>query len=252
MIEELQLIDQYGHDQRKIWVYLPKGYKQSKKKYPVLYMLDGHNLFYDHVATYGTSWGLKEFLDIHKHEVIVVGMDCNHKDNQRLNEYSPFDFKTKQFGKVKANAKQTLNWIINIVKPFIDAQYRTLANRQNTSIAGSSMGGLMAYYSTITRSDIFYCGICMSSSFEFNPKECIKLVEENEIQPNTRILLHIGSDEFTRKQELARYMNTMLTITNKLLRKKVDVYSYLVEHGKHNESAWNKELPIMIQFLIKQ
>lgn len=179
-------------------------------------------------------------------------MDCNHKDNQRLNEYSPFDFKTKQFGKVKANAKQTLNWIINIVKPFIDAQYRTLVNRQNTSIAGSSMGGLMAYYSTITRSDIFYCGICMSSSFEFNPKECIKLVEENEIQPNTRILLHIGSDEFTRKQELARYMNTMLTITNKLLRKKVDVYSYLVEHGKHNESAWNKELPIMIQFLIKQ
>ena len=79
----------YGCD-RTIFVYLPDDWQTSGRRYPVLYMFDGHNLFFDSTATYGTCWGLKEYLD-QRSDFIVVAPDCNHEGNGRLIEYCPYD-----------------------------------------------------------------------------------------------------------------------------------------------------------------
>ncbi|HYK73907.1 MAG TPA: alpha/beta hydrolase-fold protein, partial [Pseudoneobacillus sp.] len=75
---------------RTVRIYLPNNYQQTDKKYPVLYMHDGHNLFKDEDASYGMSWGISDFLDKSDMELIVVGIDCNHEGYKRLDEYSPW------------------------------------------------------------------------------------------------------------------------------------------------------------------
>lgn len=77
---------------RKIHMYLPDDYLFSNKRYPVLYMFDGHNLFYDEDATYGRSWRLSESIERYGKEMIVVGQECSHEGNERLDEYSPYPF----------------------------------------------------------------------------------------------------------------------------------------------------------------
>lgn len=76
----------FSQSPRTIWIYLPDGYKQTKRSYPVLYMFDGHNLFSDKTATYGRSWRMNRYLNRHSIPLIVVGIDCNHSGDGRLFE----------------------------------------------------------------------------------------------------------------------------------------------------------------------
>ena len=66
---------------RPLHIYLPENYDSTQERYPVMYFFDGHNLFYDADATYGKSWGLKNFLDGWDKNMIVVGMECSHVGN---------------------------------------------------------------------------------------------------------------------------------------------------------------------------
>ena len=110
---------------RDIFIYLPNNYLNNKKRYPVLYMLDGQNIFFNDYATYGKSWEMKEFLDQHHKEYIVVGIDCNHTGNQRLVEYTPFEFNDHYFGYIEAKGDITIDWIVSTLKPHIDKNYNS-------------------------------------------------------------------------------------------------------------------------------
>ena len=143
-----------GKENRKLYIYLPNSYNEKPDEYyPVLYMFDGQNVFFDSDATYGKSWGLKEYLEYTNTQMIVVAPACNQNpDNGRLKEYTPYPFKDKTFGNIKSLGKITMEWFVNELKPTIDNTFRTLSDRNNTFIAGSSMGGLMSllqYLNTI-------------------------------------------------------------------------------------------------------
>lgn len=88
-------ITPFGLD-RNTFVYLPDDWQSSGRRYPVVYMFDGHNLFFDSTATYGTCWGLKEYMDAHP-QAIIVAPECNHEGNARLEEYSPYDFVWQEY-----------------------------------------------------------------------------------------------------------------------------------------------------------
>ena len=83
-----------GDEERRVYIYLPDSYRwRGRKRYPVLYMFDGHNVFLDSDATYGKSWGMKNFMDKSRTQMIIVGIECNHNselDNSRLSEYFHF------------------------------------------------------------------------------------------------------------------------------------------------------------------
>ena len=74
---------------RPLHIWLPEGYFHTEERYPVMYFFDGHNLFSDEDATYGKSWGFREFLTGWPKNMIVVGIECGHEGYERLSEYLP-------------------------------------------------------------------------------------------------------------------------------------------------------------------
>ena len=131
---------------RRITLYLPKDYyTNTKKKFGVLYMHDGQNLFDEATSGFG-EWGIDECLDSlfmqGEKECIVVGIDNGPK---RMNEYNPYNFTS--FG--NGEGKGYVDFIVSTLKPFIDTHLRTLKGKRNTFIAGSSMGGLISMYAVL-------------------------------------------------------------------------------------------------------
>ena len=101
MIEKFEVLITPFSLKRMIHVYLPDDYYNHQESYPVMYMFDGHNLFNDQDATYGKSWGLKDFMDSYDKKMIIVGIECNHEGNQRLSEYCPYDLENSFFSFTK-------------------------------------------------------------------------------------------------------------------------------------------------------
>ena len=89
IVRKIQIPQLPTQKPRRLYVYLPKEYNLSDRRYPVLYMFDGHNVFYDSHATYGKSWGMKEYLEKTRLPLIVVGVECNPEGYKRISEYSP-------------------------------------------------------------------------------------------------------------------------------------------------------------------
>ena len=87
---------------RRLHIYLPDDYHKSEERYPVMYFFDGHNLFFNEDATYGKSWGFKEFLEGWNRKMIIVGMECSHEGNSRLIEYFPYELLSDISAFVKA------------------------------------------------------------------------------------------------------------------------------------------------------
>lgn len=146
---------------RRLHIYVPQRAMEEGRRCPVLYMFDGHNLFEDQEATYGKSWGLKDYLDHSGLPLIVVGMECNHEGNSRLVEYSPYTFTDHQFGTIAGSGRQMMRWVVEELKPLIDRELPTLTSRKDTWIAGSSMGGLMSLYTITAHNDTFSKAACL-------------------------------------------------------------------------------------------
>lgn len=141
---KIQIPELTGEEERNLYIYLPDSYDWDRERYyPVLYMFDGHNVFFDSDATYGKCWGMKEYMDHTNTQVIIVAVECNHSpDNGRLKEYAPFSFHDARCGSIAAKGAITMDWMVHTLKPQIDRDLRTLSDREHTFIAGSSRGGL--------------------------------------------------------------------------------------------------------------
>ena len=176
-------------------IYLPDDYETSTERYPVTYFFDGHNLFFNEDATYGKSWGLKEFMDAWPKKMIIVGLECGHEGNERLSEYLPYKAVPGFFGQFQPWGNKTMDWIVNDVKPVIDRDYRTLPSRECTGIAGSSMGGIMSLYAVVHYNQWFSKGGCVSSAMGFCMRPLMKDLRQSAISPDTRIYLSWGTKE---------------------------------------------------------
>ena len=189
-------------EKRNVYVYVP----EQEGNFPVLYMFDGHNLFYDSEATYGKSWGMLKFLEENDVPLIVVGVECNHHDEKyryggRLSEYSPFDFSDPEWGDIKGRGKITMDWFVNELKPYIDDNFPTLSDRKFTFISGSSMGGLMTLYALCEYNDVFSRGAALSPSIIFAPDRVLKMIEKTKFRKNTILYMDYGENEI-------KYSNT--------------------------------------------
>lgn len=244
-----------SNDNRKLHIYLPKGYDSSDQRYPVMYFFDGHNLFHDEDATYGKSWGLEAFMDQYDRPMIIVGLECGHDGNTRLEEYSPYDLKDTPVGPIHGRGKETLKWMRKTLKPQIDQTYRTLTDRQHTGIGGSSMGGLMSYYAIITDNDIYSKAACLSSSFPFCEDDILRDTAQACINGDTRIYFSFGSLE-TGAEASDIYKSPMATITAKVNEaafiKGATTYVYTQIGGAHNEASWEKQNGLYMDFLWKR
>lgn len=216
---------------KKIWVYLPKNYTTSKKKFPVIYMHDGQNLF-DAKTSYVGEWNIDETLDSISAQVIVIGIE--HGNEKRMEELTPF--KNEKYG--GGNADNYLDFIVKTLKPYVDKNYRTKTNANNTCLWGSSLGGLVSFYGALKYPEVFGKVGCFSPSFWFNRKEIFGLMEQTK-NFKTKIFFLCGDNE--GDDDMVRDLNTMEYQVNtkrcecKMLNKKI-----IVKGGQHNEKLWRE------------
>ncbi len=181
---------------RPLHIWLPEDYYRSRERYPVMYFFDGHNLFLDEDATYGKSWGMKAFLEDWPKDMIVVGMECGHEGQERLSEYLPYPAnKGSHFDQFEPLGDATFRWILEVVKPMIDGEFRTIPFRECTAIGGSSMGGLMVLYGAVHYNRWFSKAACISSAMGFCMRPLMKDMRANPLDPDTRIYLSWGTRE---------------------------------------------------------
>lgn len=237
--------------QRMIHVYLPNDYYVSEQRYPVMYMFDGHNLFNDEEATYGKSWGLQNFLDCYDKKMIVVGIECNHEGRKRLDEYCPYSLDNSFFGHIEGQGKELMDWVVNELKVQIDQKYRTYPFRECTGIAGSSMGGLMAFYTIIMYNNYFSKAACISPSISMCMESLINDFNGQVLDADTRVYFSFGTKEVRDENGYNWMLKNILWFNDQLIARQASSYINIIENGEHNEASWEKENPIYLDFLWK-
>ena len=239
---------------RTLHVYLPDGYGQSDERYPVMYFFDGHNLFFDQDATFGKSWGLKDYLDWWDKGLIIVGMECSHEGNGRLEEYCPYA--CHMFGHdITPLGEPTFQWIINDVKAWADENLLTWPHREATGIGGSSMGGLMSLYGTIVHNDVFSKAACLSTGLRMWGRHLRGELAAHKLDPDTRVYLgwgeaetghtRKGADPVTESSEARAVRN----FVHHMERQGVSTYQYFQPGGQHNEASWEQQNGRCLDFL---
>ncbi len=233
---------------RNAYVYVPDAFNEDEEqRYPVLYMFDGHNLFFDEDATYGKSWGLLDFLEENEVPLIVAAVECNHNPNNgRLSEYSPFSFSDATFGRVRGRGRTTMEWFVNVFKPFVDGEYPTLPEREYTFIAGSSMGGLMSLYALTQYNHVFSRAAALSPSLWCDVAKLDRLICAADIDPNTVLYMDYGSEELSNHPHMKKMFSRIAT---RLLEKGVMLDARIVPGGTHTEASWEQQLPFFINTL---
>ena len=238
-----------GNEPRGVYLYLPADYDWSpERRYPVLYMFDGHNVFFDSDATYGKSWGLGEYLDAFQVPLIVAAVECNHHpDNGRLSEYSPYTFYEPDFGHVTGHGRVTMDWFVHTFKPSIDRKYRTLSDRPHTFIAGSSMGGLMSLFALLEYNQVFSRAAALSPSLWVAPDRLARLVRGAEVRSDTVLYMDYGSRELGNHELM---QGQFARITSQLLTRGIKLTCRIVPGGDHCEASWEKQIPFFINTLM--
>jgi len=234
---------------RRIWLYLPPDYTTSAKKYPVLYMQDGQNLF-DQTTSFSGEWAVDESLnELHAQGdwgCIVVGID--NGGPYRLDEYSPWV--NPQYG--GGQGDEYLEFIINTLKPYVDEHFRTLPGRLTTGIAGSSMGGLFSMYALAERQDVFAKAGIFSPAFWFAGNEPADQVATQLKQGNVRVYFLAGADEENNGSQSNYVVEDMQEVSNAMITAGFGTEEQtfkVVADGKHAEWFWAREFPDAYEWL---
>jgi predicted alpha/beta superfamily hydrolase len=229
---------------RRVWVYLPPSYNNSSKKYPVLYMHDGQNVF-DNATSFSGEWGVDEAIDtlgLKYKECIVVGID--NGGDKRLNEYCPYDFSLQGGQKGKGEGDLYLQFLAKTLKLFIDKKYRTLKESKNTFIAGSSMGGLISMYAVLKYPKIFGGAGVFSPAFWVGPKIFDDIKAKGK-KVNAKIYFYTGDEEGESMVPMTiRAFNEMHRVS------KSKMAEVIRAGGKHNEPRWRIEFPLFYEWLM--
>ena len=220
---------------RQLRIYLPPGYASSGKRYPVLYMHDGQNLF-DAATAYAGEWKVDETLDAlakeGRLELIVVGID-NGQD-KRMTELNAWD--NERFGKGEGQAYT--DFIVKTVKPLVDSQYRTLPGREHTAIMGSSMGGLASHYALAQYPQVFSKAGVFSPAY-WTAQPAFDFVVRRPVPKDARVFLLMGEKE---GPQMVSDVKRMAQAVQKTGHPAANTVLKIVPGAEHNEAFWAGEL----------
>ena len=181
-----------------------------------------------------------------KKDLIIVAVECSHEGNSRLIEYSPLNYENSSMGKIKGKGSIYMNWLVNTLKPYIDENYRTLPDRKNTIICGSSMGGLMALYAVCTYNHVFQRAACLSPILWVAPGKILEMVARAHIRRDTTVYMDYGEMEIFNH---VANQESLISTSHLLLTKRVNLALRIVPGGTHSEASWEKQIPIFMECL---
>lgn len=239
-----------------IFVYLPESYQNSpNKRYPVVYMLDGQNLFSES-SSYSYEWQVDETVSVAKMDIIVVGIA---NGPERWKEYNPWDAVNYMGEKIEGDGENTFSFIKNSLKPYIDKTYRTLTAAEHTALVGSSLGGLMALYGAIEHSQTFGKVAAFSPSFSFATTEgqlflmpvqsnLINAAKKATAKADMKLYFDVGEVEYGSFMLLESLHDAFLSagFDSSQLHMVQD------KLGRHCELDWSRRLPGALAWMFGQ
>ena len=249
MIEtwRVELPQRTGEKTRNAYVYVPDSLAPGERC-PVLYMFDGHNVFFDSHATYGRSWRLGEWLDAHGTKLIVAAVECDHSpDGGRLSEYSPYSFSGRAYGSVEGRGRETMEWFVHVFKPEIDRRWPTKLGREDTMIAGSSMGGLMSLYAAFEFNSVFSKAAALSPSLWVAPVKLASLIRSAPLASPTAVYLDYGGQELANHDGMLRIFWRTAGL---IAQRGAPVTARIVPGGTHCEASWERQIPFFLGALL--
>ena len=231
--------------ERDIIIYVPDDYLTSKKRYPVLFINDGQNAFFDEEAYIGKSWGFLESIKKLQIDVILVAIYCNLEPLKREDEYGPWvmsqdlsqEFQSNRL--VGGEGKAYVHFLTTELKPYIDQRFPTKID--DYGIVGSSMGALISFYAFLRYPTIIKKCAILSSAFWIYEQEFVNLLKVTAISHNM-LYMDVGGQE-----DDERYVSSNEHIKKCVEGKLKDFqYRYFPE-GKHSEYHWSQRVPIFLK-----
>ncbi|MBF9140439.1 alpha/beta hydrolase [Hymenobacter properus] len=241
--------------QRRVLVYLPADYnKQPARRYPVLYLHDGQNVF-DEATSYGGEWGVDETLDKLRQTgqdatgSIVVAVDNGNEF--RSDEYIPWRSTQPELqGQAHQGGQgsQYVDFLVKTLKPYVDAHYRTRLGAAQTGIAGSSLGGLISVYAALKYPKVFGEVGVFSPAFWVCNDSLKAFARKHPAAPTARFYFVCGPKE-------SETMLPLMTQWRDELRAEGvpagNISFYAPTDGEHREWFWRREFPAAYRFLFQ-
>jgi predicted alpha/beta superfamily hydrolase len=231
-------IDAQGQKKRRVRVLLPKNYEQNmEKNYPVVYMQDGQNVLYSKEAYSGHSWKLIPLL---KHaakfpDMLIVAID--NAGEERFNEYTPWMLSEENqalLGYSGGEGQAYSEWVVTVIKPFIDEHYRTKSDRRNTLCAGSSLGGLIVAYMGSAYPEVFGALGIFSLASWISEEEFLDFVANHPLKEDTKVYIQVGTAEGNEVDQALLAKNSDQAYIDSSLW----YYQTLIRQGQPMDSLW--------------
>lgn len=226
-------------------VLLPPDYATTTRRYPVLYLFDGQNLF-DASSAYAGEWGIDEAMDAEfarsGFAAIVVGID--HGGARRINELSAWPnmgFGAGEFDWVLAD-------LVSRLKPYVDRSYRTRVDPAHTLIGGSSLGGLAANYAIHRRPDVFGRALVFSPSLWIS-EQAIFHARNVALPSDARVYVFMGSNEGSEPEEGVEAAQRLLAAIGSHAGAGGQAILHIEPGAEHNEAAWRAAFPRALRWV---
>lgn len=239
-----------------LYIGLPEDYETSSRRYPVLYMHDGHNLFFKEDSYAGHIWDVAGAFERHPDlpSCIVVALACADKGNRRIEEYNIFDSVLPRLLNQPAHGRGRtyLRYLIEQLKPEIDAEFRTLKDANHTLIMGSSMGGVISLEAGLLFPEIYGRIGCVSSAFHVSEQKVLELIDRSNPDALCRLYMDVGDHE-SRGKENRQYLASNHRVYQALAKRihPEKIRYKVIKWGEHNERAWKKRLPNILAYLLE-
>jgi len=246
---------------RNVDVWLPPDYSEDKR-YPMLYMHDGQNIFEPISSIGGVAWemdkAITRLVEAKKiPSVIVVGIwnsDIRWREYMPQKAYEAPAFEKNRMAFIERAGGDSvsdsyLKFLVEEVKPFVDANYRTLPDQQNTFIMGSSMGGLISLYTISQYPDVFHGAGCLSTHWSAGLSELVDEMAKMLPDPNShRLYFDFGTEGLD-----AAYEPFQIQMDEHLRKAGYDESNWMTrkfEGADHNETAWRARVELPLEFLL--
>lgn len=251
-VDELHFpASRFGVAGRTVRVWLPDGYDaEPQRRYPVLYLMDGQNLFDARTAFLGVAWDVgttaQRAIDKRRIEpVILVGVD--NSGAGRTFDYTPVPWQGRGGG-----ADRFAHMLIDEIKPVVDRRYRTRREREATALGGASLGGLFALHTALVRADVFGAVAALSPTVWWGHGALLRLVAALRARPDVRIWLDVGKREAAPLRQHVRSARELLLakgwVAHRTVRKATLRHAE-VARGRHDEASWGKRFERVLKFL---
>ena len=246
---------------RELLIWLPDDWATSGRRYPVMYIHDGQNAFFDETSYSGVSWGFIDYVRQAGLDIIMVAIPCSYEPWGRESEYGVWRtdrpitiLETGAPGPgLGGEGDAYVRFIRDELKPWVDSSFPT--DPDDTAMVGSSAGGNITFYAAMRYPETFRKCAALSCAFWYYPSQYLELVRNADLSPLQLLYFDRGTDEGHGDPFVNNLYNYDIEMIREALMQKEysdRVHFAIWEGAGHNEAEWRKRVPVFMRLFYRR